>query len=133
MCIAYMKSNCSFSISISLPSFKPVALSLSRISSILKHPNKSNPIHIFGHLLPHTHCLLYIYYNNIFSFQTNGVNTCEKIGVCLHHHKKVQIQRVQTTTTTTPPPTATTITATATTTTSSTTSTTTTLISVVII
>ena len=44
-CIAYMESTV-VDISILPPSFKPVSLSLSRISFILKHPNKSffNPI-----------------------------------------------------------------------------------------
>ena len=48
-------------ISIPPPSFKPVALSLSRISSIVKHPNKSffNPINIFDIFL-HTLYLLFI-------------------------------------------------------------------------
>jgi hypothetical protein len=43
-------------ISIPPPSFKPVSLSLSRISSILKHPYKSflTHINIFEHLLPHS-------------------------------------------------------------------------------
>ena len=52
-------------ISISPPSFKPVSLLLSRISSILKHPNKSffNPINIFEHLL---HTLYYTIINYYF-------------------------------------------------------------------
>ena len=50
-----------------LPSFKPVALSLSRSPSILKHPSKTffNVINLFGHLL-HTVLLLYIYKYQIF-------------------------------------------------------------------
>ena len=58
-CIAYMESTV-VDISILPPSFKPVSLSLSRISFILKHPNKSffNPINIFEHLL-HTLLLFY--------------------------------------------------------------------------
>ena len=57
-------------ISIPPPSFKPVALSLSRIFFILKHPNKSffnvlTNINIFGHLL---HTLYYTIILNILYF-----------------------------------------------------------------
>jgi hypothetical protein len=50
--IAYMESTV-VDISITPPSFKPVSLSLSRISSILKQPKQVffNPINIFEHLL----------------------------------------------------------------------------------
>ena len=50
-------------ISILPPSFKPVSLSLSRISFILKHPNKSffNPINIFSNIL--TSFTITLYYN----------------------------------------------------------------------
>ena len=46
-------------ISIPPPSFKPVSLFLSRISSILKYPNKSffNPINIYLNILLHTHSI----------------------------------------------------------------------------
>ena len=56
-CIAYIGKHCRLTFSMNPPSFKPVSLSLSRISSILKHPNKSffNPINIFDSF---THTLL---------------------------------------------------------------------------
>ena len=71
-CIAYMESTCRFSISIPPPFFKPVSLPLSRIFSILKHPNKSffNPINIFDIFL---HTLYLLFYNLLFFVLTSNV------------------------------------------------------------
>ena len=63
-CIAYMESTV-VDISIPPPSFKLVSLSLSRISSILKHPNKSffNVINIFDIFLLHNITLIIIHFH----------------------------------------------------------------------
>jgi len=69
-------------ISIHPPSFKPASLSLSRISSILKHPNKSF-FNVYKYILTLLHTLFYYYqsilllsiystiFNLLFSFMFN--------------------------------------------------------------